>query len=83
VLHWHFVDHVWIFLYPLLYLVDHHGRTTPGPVRVRVRVHRAHARRHLALVARSGVDYEMRSRTPAAVQQPQQLLPVQAASQSR
>ena len=35
------------------------------------------------LVALSGVDYETRSRTPAAVQRPQQLLPVQAASQPR
>ena len=35
------------------------------------------------LVALSGVDYETRSRTPAAVQRPQQLLPVQAASRSR
>jgi cytochrome c oxidase subunit IV len=35
------------------------------------------------LVALSGVDYETRSRTPAAVQQPRQLPPVRAASQSR
>ena len=35
------------------------------------------------LVALSGVDYETRSRTPAAVQRPQQLLPVPAASQPR
>ena len=33
------------------------------------------------LVALSGVDYETRSQTPAAVQRPQQLLPPQAASQ--
>jgi cytochrome c oxidase subunit 4 len=32
------------------------------------------------LVALSGVDYETRSRTPAAVQRPQQLLPAPAAS---
>jgi cytochrome c oxidase subunit 4 len=37
----------------------------------------------LILVALSGVDYETRSLTPAAVQRPQQLLPVQAASQPR
>ena len=24
-LYWHFVDIVWIFLFPLLYLVGHHG----------------------------------------------------------
>jgi cytochrome c oxidase subunit III len=24
-LYWHFVDVVWIFLYPLLYLVDRHS----------------------------------------------------------
>ena len=24
-LYWHFVDMVWIFLYPLLYLVQRHG----------------------------------------------------------
>jgi cytochrome c oxidase subunit 3 len=24
-LYWHFVDIVWIFLFPLLYLVDRHG----------------------------------------------------------
>ena len=24
-LYWHFVDLVWIFLYPLLYLIDRHG----------------------------------------------------------
>ena len=24
-LYWHFVDLVWIFLWPLLYLVDRHG----------------------------------------------------------
>ena len=35
------------------------------------------------LVALGGVDYATRSRTPAAVQQPQQLLPVRSASQPR
>ena len=35
----------------------------------------------LILVALSGVDYQTRSRTPAAVERPQQLLPVPAASQ--
>jgi cytochrome c oxidase subunit 3 len=24
-LYWHFVDLVWIFLYPLLYLIDRHA----------------------------------------------------------
>ena len=24
-LYWHFVDIVWIFLFPLLYLIDRHG----------------------------------------------------------
>jgi cytochrome c oxidase subunit 3 len=24
-LYWHFVDIVWIFLYPLIYLVSRHG----------------------------------------------------------
>jgi cytochrome c oxidase subunit 3 len=24
-LYWHFVDMVWIFLYPLLYLIDRHA----------------------------------------------------------
>ena len=24
-LYWHFVDIVWIFLFPLLYLIPHHG----------------------------------------------------------
>ena len=33
------------------------------------------------LIALSGVDYETRSQTPAAVQRPQQLPPPQAASQ--
>ena len=37
----------------------------------------------LILVVLSGVDYETRSPTAAAVQRPQQLLPPQAASQSR
>ena len=35
------------------------------------------------LVALGGVDYGTRTRTPAAVQRPQQLLPQQAASQAR
>jgi cytochrome c oxidase subunit III len=25
-LYWHFVDLIWIFLYPLLYLIGHHLR---------------------------------------------------------
>ena len=37
----------------------------------------------LILVALSGVDYQTRSKTPADVQRPQQLLPVPAASQPR
>jgi len=37
----------------------------------------------LILVVLSGVDYGTRAVTPAAVQRPQQLLPVQAASQPR
>ena len=37
----------------------------------------------LILVALSGVDYQTRSKTPADVQRPQQLLPVRAASQPR
>jgi cytochrome c oxidase subunit 4 len=37
----------------------------------------------LILVALSGVDYRTRSKTPADVQRPQQLLPVRAASQPR
>lgn len=37
----------------------------------------------LILVVLSGVDYETRATTSAAVQRPQQLLPVQAASQPR
>ena len=37
----------------------------------------------LILVGLSGVDYATRSRTPAAVQRPEQLLPVAAASQPR
>ena len=24
-LYWHFVDIIWIFLFPLLYLIGHHG----------------------------------------------------------
>jgi cytochrome c oxidase subunit 3 len=24
-LYWHFVDGVWVFLYPILYLVERHG----------------------------------------------------------
>jgi cytochrome c oxidase subunit 3 len=24
-LYWHFVDIVWIYLFPLLYLIDRHG----------------------------------------------------------
>jgi cytochrome c oxidase subunit 3 len=28
-LYWHFVDIIWIFLYPLLYLVGHHHGATP------------------------------------------------------
>jgi cytochrome c oxidase subunit 3 len=24
-LYWHFVDIIWIFLFPLLYLIDRHG----------------------------------------------------------
>ena len=35
------------------------------------------------LIGLSGVDYETRALTPAAVQRPQQLLPVQAAPQPR
>ena len=31
-LYWHFVDIVWIFLFPLLYLVDRHSGTTSGHV---------------------------------------------------
>ena len=27
-LYWHFVDIVWIFLYPMLYLIDLHSRPT-------------------------------------------------------
>lgn len=35
------------------------------------------------LIGLSGVDYQTRVQTPAAVQRPQQLLPIQAASQPR
>jgi cytochrome c oxidase subunit IV len=37
----------------------------------------------LILIVLSGVDYETRSRTAAAIQRPQQLLPPQPASQPR
>ena len=37
----------------------------------------------LILIVLSGVDYETRSQTAAALQRPQQLLPPQAASQPR
>jgi cytochrome c oxidase subunit 3 len=26
-LYWHFVDIIWIYLFPLLYLIDRHGPT--------------------------------------------------------